>query len=143
MKRDIFQDASCAGLFQFAEKNRDLVSSNAMAAGLDVLRVNVSGCNNTQDLLAELGRALSFPNWYGTNFDALHDCLTDWDPRPQTASGHLLLISGLSTLSKGICDDLPTLIEVFRSAIEVRKQLSPPLWILIDTSFSGVESLSA
>ncbi len=29
------------------------------------------------DLHAELARLLSFPEYYGANFDALYDCLTD------------------------------------------------------------------
>ena len=30
-----------------------------------------------EDLHAQLAAALSFPEWYGGNLDALHDCLTD------------------------------------------------------------------
>ena len=33
-------------------------------------------------LLKQLGEALNFPDWYGANFDALHDCLTDPDCLP-------------------------------------------------------------
>lgn len=31
------------------------------------------------EFLAQVGEALGFPDWYGQNFDALADCLTDVD----------------------------------------------------------------
>ena len=31
------------------------------------------------ELHSELASLLSFPDYYGANFDALHDCLTDMD----------------------------------------------------------------
>ena len=37
-------------------------------------------CTNIPDVKAmhkALADALSFPQWYGNNYDALHDCLTD------------------------------------------------------------------
>ena len=33
-----------------------------------------------QQLHAALKEALSFPDWYGNNLDALYDCLTEVDP---------------------------------------------------------------
>ena len=40
----------------------------------------VIDCANIADVKAmhrALAEALSFPAWYGNNYDALHDCLTD------------------------------------------------------------------
>ena len=34
---------------------------------------------NEKDMHADLAQALSFPSYYGANFDALHDCLTELD----------------------------------------------------------------
>ena len=31
-----------------------------------------------EDIHASLARQLEFPEWYGGNLDALHDCLTDF-----------------------------------------------------------------
>lgn len=47
------------------------------------------------EVLAAFGEALSFPDWFGHNFDALHDCLYD------IAENTLLLWDGWSTFARG------------------------------------------
>ncbi|GAB3697911.1 barstar family protein [Mariniluteicoccus flavus] len=37
----------------------------------------VEGAGTKPEVLAAIGRALSFPDYYGRNLDALWDCLTD------------------------------------------------------------------
>jgi len=46
------------------------------------------------ELLAEIGRALDFPDHYGQNLDALHDCLRDLPGRT------VLLWDGWGTLAR-------------------------------------------
>lgn len=61
-------------------------------------------------LLAELGRVLDFPDYYGGNWDALEECLADlsWRPGP---------LSLLITHADALADDLrENLIEIFLQA---------------------------
>ena len=60
-----------------------------------------------------IGAALGFPGWFGENWDALEDCLTDFSWRP--AQGHVLLFENFQTLAK---DDLGVLIDVLASAAQ-------------------------
>lgn len=48
------------------------------------------------DFLRAIGEALSFPDWYGENFDALADCLTDVDG----GDGTVLLWDGWGVLAR-------------------------------------------
>ena len=48
------------------------------------------------EFLRELGQALDFPDWYGENFDALADCLTDVDD----GDGTVLLWDGWGALAR-------------------------------------------
>ena len=41
------------------------------------IRVDLAGCSDKATLLARLAAALQFPDWFGHNWDALSDCLTD------------------------------------------------------------------
>lgn len=50
-------------------------------------RVDLAGCTTKAELLARLAAALHFPDWFGHNWDALADCLTDlsWLPAERYA----------------------------------------------------------
>ena len=48
------------------------------------------------EFLLQIGEALDFPDWYGQNFDALADCLTDVDD----GDGTVLLWDGWGTLAR-------------------------------------------
>ena len=39
--------------------------------------IDGSAVTSMADVHAALAQQLSFPEWYGSNLDALHDCLTD------------------------------------------------------------------
>ena len=45
-----------------------------------------------QPVFDAFSRALGFPDWFGRNWDALEDCLTDLSWRP--AEGYVLLLEG-------------------------------------------------
>lgn len=49
-----------------------------------------------QEFLTQIGEALSFPEWYGKNFDALADCLTDID----SGNGTVVLWDGWGALAR-------------------------------------------
>ena len=52
----------------------------------------------TPELLRLMGEALDFPEWYGQNFDALADCLSDVDG----GEGTVMLWDGSSRQSLGV-----------------------------------------
>ena len=62
-------------------------------------------------MLAEIAAALDFPDWFGANWDALEDCLTDLSWRPQ--GPHLFLFSDAVP-----GDELGILQDVLASAAE-------------------------
>ena len=41
------------------------------------ITIDCAAIQNPRQLHRELAAALSFPEWYGNNLDALHDCLTE------------------------------------------------------------------
>lgn len=46
---------------------------------MTVLMLDGSSIENLSQLHTAFMRAFSFPEWYGKNFDALFDCLTDME----------------------------------------------------------------
>ena len=45
---------------------------------MKVAIIDGNSVTSMEDIHASLARQLEFPEWYGGNLDALHDCLTDF-----------------------------------------------------------------
>jgi len=104
-----------------------------------VLHADLSGCRNTPEALLQLGGSLRFPDWYGANFDALFDCLSDpsWQPAP----GIALMINGAESLRLADPEGFATLIEVFAAAADAHREAGQPFWLLLDSAIPGVTAL--
>jgi hypothetical protein len=101
-------DASKSGVYRVASP--EAVLEALQGSTLRLARANVGGSDKSQ-MLSKLARALDFPSWFGGNWDALEDCLTDlsWSK----AAGHVLLIEGAASAA---ADDLGVLEEVLAAA---------------------------
>lgn len=133
---DFLPDGERAGLYYLPAERRENIGQHARRHGFHFLTADLSACRTTAETLSELGRAFAFPEWYGANFDALLDCLTDSDWLK--APGQILLILGFANLRQSVGEELSTLLEVLATAAEERKASAHPLWILIDASARGI-----
>ena len=100
------QDPSRSGVYRVSRA--DEVMAAVKGSGLSPVRVAFS---DKVQLLKNLAVALGFPDWFGHNWDALEDCLTDLSWRD--ASAHVLLIEEAKP-----GDDLGVLIDILRSSAE-------------------------
>jgi hypothetical protein len=83
---------------------------------------------NGGDALRAIAQALRFPEWFGGNWDALEDCLSDLSWR--SGDGHVLVFRNWQALSG---DQLGVLIDVLRSAAEFWSGRGRPFFaVLID-----------
>lgn len=139
MPASLFNDHSRAGLYHLPATRRDDLPRLVAKANQTLLQADVGTCKDVFETLRELGKAFKFPTWYGVNFDALHDCLSD--PEWQPAKGLVLQISGLETLRTGNPEAFSTLIDVLHSAVMTRSAGKHPLWILLTSPTPGVANL--
>ncbi len=102
-------DASKSGVYRTARSEEILDA--AQGSALKVAHIELAGVTGKQALLERIARSLVFPHWFGANWDALEDCLTDlsWSK----ASGHVLLFEGAGELP---ADELGILTDVLASA---------------------------
>lgn len=91
----------------------DAPSFNAADAALEC-RIDLSDCRDKATLLARLASALQFPDWFGHNWDALADCLTDlsWLPAP----GYRIVLTHAEALRAADPETLATAVEVLDTA---------------------------
>lgn len=100
-------------------------------------QLDLSAMADREIALVEIGRALSFPEWYGANFDALYDCLTD--PAWLTQPGCLLYLSGLDVLG----DEVDILIAVLQAAADELRERGQALWCLLESGQLDLDTLPA
>ena len=102
-------DASKSGVYRTSRSDEILAA--ARGSPLHVARIDLAGAVDKDAVLACFAQALSFPKWFGGNWDALEDCLSDlsW----LTADGQVLLIEGakeVPVVERG------TLVDILSSA---------------------------
>ncbi len=98
-------DASKSGVYR--APHSDDVLDATRGSPLKVERIELAGASGKAQLMERIARALEFPQWFGGNWDALEDCLSDlsWSK----AAGHVLLIEnagGLPGDERGILADV-------------------------------------
>lgn len=100
-------DPARSGAYR-VEHDRDIRDATS-AGGVDLVTVALGP--GKEAMLAALARSLAFPEWFGGNWDALEDCLTDLSWRKDAP--RVLLLSGASA-----GDDLGILIDILASAAD-------------------------
>ena len=115
------KDPSRSGVYRTSRA--DPLEDAVRGSRLNFARLSLAGAQTKEDLLDRIARALSFPDGFGRNWDALEDCLTDLSWRQ--AEGHVFMFEGALP-----GDDLGVLIDVLASAAE--------FWAARDRSFFGV-----
>lgn len=126
-----------------APPHLDAVAKAAKKAGLMLVRVDLKGVQDKQGLLNAIAAALKFPEWFGENWDALEDCLTDlsW----LKARGYVLVLEHCAELGKHAPRELEVAVEVFESVAEYWQEQSRPFWALfsgLDAPLSGIKLLA-
>ncbi|HSL05131.1 MAG TPA: barstar family protein [Nitrospiraceae bacterium] len=84
--------------------------------GLALKIIKGRHCKTPATLLAEFARALEFPDYFGHNWDALEECLTDLEWLP--AKGYILLITDAAHVLSNDETEYETFLEILRDAGE-------------------------
>ena len=81
----------------------------------EVYNVRLKGSKSKNDVLISFAKTLYFPNNFGMNWDALKDCLIDlsWI----SASGYVIIITGLEEFKENNFDEYRTLIEILEYCV--------------------------
>ena len=112
-------DPSRSGVYRVSADTA--IIDAARKSGFDVARIDARDA-----VFDAVAQALQFPAWFGRNWDALEDCLSDLSWRP--ARGHVLLFEGFPS-----GDERGVLLDVLRSSAQFWAARSHPFFaVLID-----------
>jgi RNAse (barnase) inhibitor barstar len=101
-------EASASGVYRVSAAHG--IAEAGRIAGLEVCTVHLRQASDKAALLRAVAAALAFPEWFGENWDALEDCLTDLSWRP---GGHVVLVEGHERLPGEVSR---TFVEILASA---------------------------
>jgi hypothetical protein len=104
-------DPSRSGVYR--TRASDAIEEAVRGSRLSFAPVSLKGVTGKEGLLRQLAETLVFPDWFGQNWDALEDCLTDFSWRH--ADGYILLFRDWQALPS---DELGILIDVLASSAE-------------------------
>ena len=118
-----------AGVFHLPIAKAPDIAAAARANRFRAVRIDLADCEDKDAVLSAVAAALEFPDWFGHNWDALADCLTDlsWSE----ASGYVLVFSGTGNFAGTAPDDFDTLIEILSQASASWGQLGVPFWAFV------------
>ncbi len=108
-------ESAPTGLFKLSRKDIPALRQAAEQLNQAYFQVDLRSAKNVPSFIKALKRDLDFPDWFGGNLDALHDCLTDFSWRP--ASGYVITLSGYDVL-RGNPTSFAAFNSVMASAVE-------------------------
>jgi hypothetical protein len=126
----VFKSYLNSGVFvvsQYSPNNS--IKKAADAYNLDFIQINLKGVTSKKDFLLKLAQVLNFPAYFGENWDALSESLTDLSWRP--ASGYVILLDNFQSLPLNIAADIPTIKKIFKSSAIFWKEKKVPFFVVL------------
>jgi RNAse (barnase) inhibitor barstar len=99
-------------------------------------RVDLARVTDQGGLSRRRRQGLDFPDWYGHNWDALADCLTDlsW----MAADGYVIVLDHADAFASAAPTDFATALSIFQDAADTWREDGIPFWTLVGTASDGI-----
>lgn len=112
-----------------ATKRSD-VGDAAMEAGWQLYWLAGQTITDKHEFLELCAESFDFPEWFGDNWDALADCLTDltW---ADTETGYLVVYAGWQALAQEEPESFTTALEIFKEAVDLWHDTETPMAVLL------------
>ncbi len=123
-----------SGVYRTVEPPVELDDA-ARAASLAFRRVDAGPIKTKSQFLGLLGRVLTFPTWYGRNWDALEDCLTDLSWIEE--AGLVIEIDGYAGYAATDPDGFAILLDIFKTSAEYWRSEGRPFWVIFTGPYSA------
>ena len=105
-----------AGVYHLPHSGSAQLEQATQDLGYAQYAVDLGDAADLDAALSEIGRALAFPDWYGHNLDALHDCLGDMESSHITLRYPDAMMNALGVYGRQI-------IQVFQDSAGERNDL--------------------
>jgi RNAse (barnase) inhibitor barstar len=127
--REVLADAGQGGAYFVDARETEALAEAARALDFAVVRVELAGCRDKATALDRIAAALQFPEWFGANFDALADSLSDLSWLP--ADGYVLLLEHADDWRWADDDNFASLLDILNEAAVRWGECGVPFWALL------------
>lgn len=131
----VLGDPSRAGVYQLPQHGIADLRAAAKDRGMVQFRVRLEGVRTKEGFLLAVSHALGFPEWFGHNWDALEDCLTDmtWQP----ADGYVVILSQADDFRAAQEEEFAAALRILDAAADFWREEGVPFWTLVDLRGDG------
>lgn len=109
-------ESGASGVYRCHSALADAALGAAAQRGMRVEKVVLAGARAKNAFLNAVAKALVFPDYFGHNWDALEECLTDLEWLP--AKGYILVITDAGCVLPDDEEEYETFLEILRDAGE-------------------------
>jgi RNAse (barnase) inhibitor barstar len=113
-----------------AAADADVLCAAAGERGYSCAQADLAGCVDKDTFLSRIAEALEFPGWFGRNWDAFFDCLTDLSWLP--AGGHVLVLQNTAEMRRAAPEAFDTAISIMQEATQAWQKRGGTLRVIID-----------
>ena len=103
--------------------------------GTRLFRIDGSRAHDKRRFLAVAARALGCPDWFGANWDAFADCVTDLEWAP--AFAYVVLLGDMAGFATGAPREFNTAMEVLEQAAKFWSGQGVPFHVLVAAQAAG------
>ena len=104
----------------------------AQENNMEFFHLDGSTITSKRDLILQVGDTLRFPDYYGQNWDALNDCITDLNYWIAPRDGYILFYDGYENLLFSSPREWVVFLEILLDAVEFYHLYKPPLYIFLE-----------
>lgn len=139
----LLADPGYAGIYHLPHGDRKALQRATKALAFGWLEADLGEEREIAYVLERIGSQLKLPDWYGANYDALSDCLSDlsWQGAWQDSRGYVMLLKGADELHAHDHPAFETLNEVLSGVIDTWRQEGIPFWVFYDLRADGLATM--
>ncbi len=137
-------DPHANGVYFVGREDAEPIATGSVMASLHLTRIDLAGVADKAGLLRCMAAALRFPAYFGHNWDALEDCLSDLSWLPP--GGYVLLFEHVDALQNAAGEDFDILLDILAEVTAEAAVGGLPwhvFFVLSDEAFERINDAAA
>lgn len=119
------------------------LEKQAKKLGLAFFHIEGRKIEGKHQFLNHAALALRFPEYFGDNWDAFEDCLTDFSWLDDEVKGYVILVDHLDAFDQHHHSQLDTAIEIFKDAASYWHDQGKVMLVVLQGKLPGLKDVEA